>query len=251
MDGRGPAPRRPAREILIPNGRPTIVICLGEPGNRIPIRGKTAEPNVSNSAGLLTQPILIEQRGVSRYVGAQLKPWGLKAFGLPPLVDAAQPLIEWLGARTVLELEAACGAQAFGRRATQPLQDLLEGGLKPFPPDRLALLRAALCLIDTNKSLLGIDDLLAELGIGYDALYRLFRGYVGVPLKQFLSIMRFYHFSGELLKGRYGSLALLASLQGYYDQAHATREFRRFAGISQGEFRHTLNGIAKLMHGAA
>lgn len=239
-----PAPAGSHREILIPNGRPTVLVCLAAPGRRIAVDGAKVETNASNSAGLLTRPLILEQRGVSRYVAAQLQPWGLKAFGLPPLIDAVRPLSDWLGAPAARELESACGAHGFGADAARPLQALLEARLDPFPSGRLDRLRAALERIEAEKGLLGIDDLAAGLGIGYDTLYRLFRSHVGVPAKRFLSIMRFYYFTGELLKGGFGSLALLANLQGYYDQAHATREFRRFTGISQTDFRHTLNGIA-------
>lgn len=246
-----PAHAVPHREILIPNGRPTILVCVAAPGSRIAIRDNRIEPNVSNCAGVPTRPIILEQAGVSHYVAAQLRPWGLKAVGLPPLIDAALPMATWLGEAATSALETACGTHGFGVDATRPLQEMLSGHLDPLPPHRLSLLRSTMDAVESKGGLIGVEALTEHLGISYDALYRLFRGYVGVPVKQFLSIMRFYHFSGELLKGGYGSFALLASLQGYYDQAHATREFRRFTGISQTEFREHLNGIARLMHGDA
>lgn len=243
-----PAHPAPHREILIPNGRPTVLVCLAEPGRRVAIDGSSAASNVSSWSGLLTRPLVLEQDGVSCYVAAQLRPWGLRAFGLPPLVDSTRPLARWLGAEAASGLEAACAGHGFCADATLPLQALLSGRARSFPPDRLLLLRSALEAIEAERGLIGIDTLLDRLRIGYDALYRLFRGHVGVPVKRFISIVRFYHFTGELLRGGPGSLALLAGLQGYYDQAHASREFRRFTGISQTEFRRHLNGIARLMH---
>lgn len=244
-----PAHAAPHREILIPNGRPTVLLCLGQPGRRVAIQGGKVETNTSNCAGLLRQPIILEQEGVSRYLAAQLRPWGLSAFGLPSLVDTTLPLGAWLGAEELRELEVLCSAQGFGADAARPLQALLSARLLGISARKLAPLQAALRIIESQKGMLSVDALSASLGVGYHTLYRLFRDHIGVSVKQFLSIIRFYHFAGELLQGGFGSLSLLANLQGYYDQAHATREFKRFTGISQTEFRRHLNGIAKLMHG--
>jgi AraC-like DNA-binding protein len=61
--------------------------------------------------------------------------------------------------------------------------------------------------------------------------------------------MRYYAFVGNLLSDNHQDpYALLASLQGYYDQAHASKEFRRFTGVTPSSFRQTLNSIARLMH---
>jgi AraC-like DNA-binding protein len=42
---------------------------------------------------------------------------------------------------------------------------------------------------------------------------------------------------------------MLASLHGYYDQAHAARDFKRYTGVSATSFLAVQNGIAALMHG--
>lgn len=112
-----PAHPAPHREILIPNGRPTVLVCVAEPGRRIAIDGSRVGSNVCNCAGLLTRPLVLEQDGVSRYVAAQLRPWGLRAFGLPPLIDATRPLARWSGADAASGLEAACAGHGFGADA--------------------------------------------------------------------------------------------------------------------------------------
>jgi AraC-like DNA-binding protein len=41
---------------------------------------------------------------------------------------------------------------------------------------------------------------------------------------------------------------MLASLHGYYDQAHAARDFKRYTGVTASSFQQINNGIARLMH---
>jgi AraC-like DNA-binding protein len=43
--------------------------------------------------------------------------------------------------------------------------------------------------------------------------------------------------------------ATLSVLHGYYDQAHAARDFKRYTGVSARSFLAVQNGIAALMHG--
>jgi len=95
-----------------------------------------------------------------------------------------------------------------------------------------------------------VTDLLEMLGIGYDRLYRDFRRHVGIAPKPFIAIVRYQNLVGRLLaEGMGDGLAQLALMQGYYDQAHANRDFRRFTGVTPTRFRETLNGIARMMHG--
>jgi AraC-like DNA-binding protein len=85
--------------------------------------------------------------------------------------------------------------------------------------------------------------------VHYTTLYRTFRKHVGLGPKQFGEIVRYYRFVGSLLiSSGNDPQALLAALQGYYDQAHADRDFKRFTGVTPTSFRTTLNNIARLMH---
>ena len=75
-----PAFAEPRREILIPSGRPTVVICLADPGTRYdPLTG-AGSPNGTVMFGVTTRPFVLEQHGPSSYLGAQLTPWGLSAL---------------------------------------------------------------------------------------------------------------------------------------------------------------------------
>lgn len=65
---------------------------------------------------------------------------------------------------------------------------------------------------------------------------------VGVGPKALHRVIRFRRYYGALRDGHPGSDAALAS--GYYDQSHANRDFRAFAGASPREHFGTDDGLA-------
>jgi AraC-like DNA-binding protein len=250
---RAPAFREPRQEILIPSGRPTIVVCLADPGvRRDPLTG-AAHPNGTVMFGITTRPYVLEQVGPSWYVGAQLTPWGLAAL-LPGrwLVDDFRRVEEWLGPAATRGLEDDLRVAA-GRGGDAGTAAALAGHLArravPIAPQPLAALRHAVTAVDDTRGTITVAELATRLDRSHAAVYRLFRGHLGVGPKQFCEIVRYYHFAGGLLARHRGdSGALLASLHGYYDQAHAARDFRRFTGVSAGTFQRVNHGIARLMH---
>jgi AraC-like DNA-binding protein len=248
---RGPPLAETRQEILIPNGRPTVLCCLGDPGCRLHIRRGTRTPNGSSLGGLITEPLILEQRGRSIYAAAQLTPWGLAALAPGrPLVDETQPLDRWAGDKAAMVLLAAMAETELGEPTVRMLETFLISRLKPLPPTDLDRLQAAIAAIEEAEGAIEVEQLVLRLGTTYAALYRLFKARIGISPKQFISITRYYRLVGGLLSGKMaGGLAQLALMQGYYDQAHASKDFRRFTGVSQTEFRRTLNGIALLMHG--
>lgn len=238
------------RDILIPNGRPTILLCLGDPGVRLDPRDGRRQPNGSALNGIGTRPVILEQSGHSRYLGAQLTPFGLAGFVPESLIDAAMPLAAWLGANEAATLLTAVRQAEFGRPAARTFERALEARFTALAPPRFGRLQRAVAAIDAARGMIDVVELCRQCEVGYDRLYRDFRDAVGLPPKQLIAITRYQNFVGQLLVASPGTggLAQLALMQGYYDQAHASREFRKFTGVTQLTFRDTLNGIARLMH---
>jgi AraC-like DNA-binding protein len=243
----GPVLTETRREILIPNGRPMIVCCVGEPGWRVSARDGKRVSNVSNIAGIMTEPLVLEQKGRSIYVAAQLHPWGLNGF-LPVerLVDGTLTLEKWLGGNAARDLDAAVAEADLGEPAIRVLERALEQRLTMVPT---GVISSAVSAIEDSEGLIEVEELARRMMLSYSALYRLFKAQLGIPPKQYIAIHRYYRLVGGLLMGNMeGGLAQLALMQGYYDQAHATKAFRKFTGVNQTQFRTTLNGIAQLMH---
>jgi AraC-like DNA-binding protein len=233
------------REILIPNGRPGLAIALAEPGMRHdPLTGE----HWTNDAavfGIMTRPHVLTQSGMSSYVGAELKPWGTAALGLPDrLVDRVLPIAD---TRTAGGLADELRRLEFGPPRADKLAEFLGERLRPVR--QVEWVESAVRVIEEARGSLPVVEVAARVGASYSSLYRVFVAATGVGPKQFGEIVRYFHFVGGLLGGPADAAATLAALHGYYDQAHAARDFKRYTGVSASSFRAVQNGIAVLMHG--
>ena len=194
----------------------------------------------------MTRPQVISQIGTSSYAGVELKPWGITALGLSPLVDKVLPLSDWIGASATSTLIDTLRAEPFGQsradRLTEFVKRRLETQVQP-------LIATAVRVIDEARGSLTVADVAERSGTSYSTLYRLFRQTLGIGPKQYAEIVRYYHFVGGLLGGPADAQATLSALHGYYDQAHAARDFKRYTGVSATSFLAVQNGIAALMHG--
>ncbi|MDX6280680.1 MAG: hypothetical protein QOH03_1751 [Kribbellaceae bacterium] len=251
------SPTEVKQQILIPNGRPGLVVSLAEPGTRQdPVSGATW---VNDAAlfGIMTRPHVLSQTGMSSYVGAELKPWGIAALGQPDrpvvrglpsrLVDGVLPLAAWVGAGATKSLAAELAECEFGPERAARLAAFVDVWLRPVRG--IELLSQAVALLDDSGGSVVVADVAETVGVSYSSLYRVFAGGIGIGPKQFGEIVRYFRFVGGLLDGPADATAVLAALHGYYDQAHAARDFKRYTGVSATSFRAVRNGIAALMHG--
>jgi AraC-like DNA-binding protein len=83
-----------------------------------------------------------------------------------------------------------------------------------------------------------VSDLADQLGRSVRTVQRKVRISTGCPPKRFLAAQRFRRSFYEIAVGDEG-LSAIASDLGFSDQAHLTREFRRYAGVTPGAFRQT------------
>ncbi len=240
--------QEPHDEILIPNGRPGLAVALGEPGTRHDPVTLAAWPNAAALFGVMTRPHVLTQTGVSSYAGAELTPWAVRALGLTPsLVDDVLPLDEWVGAEATFELVAALRMEPFGTTRAGRLAEFLRSRWVDVPGR--ALVERAIRFIDEQHGRVTVAETAAAAGTSYSTLYRTFVRTVGIGPKQYAEIIRYYRFVGGLIAGPADAAATLSALHGYYDQAHAARDFKRYTGVSATSFRAVQNGIAALMHG--
>ncbi|TDO44985.1 AraC-like DNA-binding protein [Kribbella sp. VKM Ac-2527] len=234
------------RQILIPNGRPAFAVALAEPGFRHDPLSGARWRNEGSLFGIMTRPHVLSQSGPSSYVGAELKPWGVAALGRSDrLVDAVLPLDDWLGAGTTGRLAGGLRAVEFGASRADGLAAFLEPLVQVV---RFELVERAVDLVEKYRGTWTVAELGRALVTPYSTLHRTFHGLTGVGPKQFSEIVRYFHFVGELLDGPADAAATLAALHGYYDQAHAARDFKRYTGVSASSFLAVQNGIAALMH---
>lgn len=233
----------PARELVLPTGQLHLVLRLEE----LPLRSfASLEDPVGTTQGTAViggaraAPYL---RDVSRpvaSVGALLRPGAGRLL-------LSQPAAEFSHAHA--PLEAAWGpvavAEARERLAEAPS---LAGRLDLFEALLLARLRrcearyfgidpriaAALSGLQAGRSVAGLAE---EAGHSSRYFTTLFRREVGLTPKTFARLLRFGRALDRLGREPGIAWAELAAAEGYADQAHFSREFRDFAGLSPGAYR--------------
>jgi len=236
------------QDILIPNGRPGLAIALAEPGTRHDPVTRTEWPNTASVFGIMTRPQVIGQTGTSSYAGVEFAPWGMAALGRDDrLVDGVLQLSDWVGDTTTAALVEDLRREPFGRSRADRLAAFLAPRLTDVPA--MSLVERAVRVIDEAHGRTTVADVAAASGTSYSTLYRVFVRTLGIGPKQYAEIIRYYHFAGGLIGGPADAAATLSALHGYYDQAHAARDFKRYTGVSATSFRAVQNGIAALMHG--
>jgi len=232
-----PAPPRPLRAVLVPNGRATLQFCLGAPSRRF-ARDLAARENADVYLPVSTDPCVIEQQGASHYVGVQFTPWGARALfpEAPELPGQIENLLGPLPDKAALAAAPA---------------DELDRWLGAFLPARRpasAILARVIERVDADPTATEVGELAAAVGVSASTLYRVFRHGVGLSPKQYVQVMRYRAFTDGLLSESDGTpTALVAALSGYADQSHASRDFTRFTGMTATVFRDTYDGIARLM----
>ena len=91
--------------------------------------------------------------------------------------------------------------------------------------------------IVNSGGLVPIRSLVDETGWSQKHLISQFREHIGLAPKMFARVMRFGSALDRLRRRDHASLTELALDCGYYDQAHLTRDFREFSGVTPGAYQ--------------
>jgi AraC family transcriptional regulator len=110
----------------------------------------------------------------------------------------------------------------------------------PLPPDAPAWLRQAKALLNDrwNESV-SIEAIAREVGVHPSHLNRVFRACLKQTPGEYLRRIRIERATREVLATD-RPLKVIASVAGFADQAHFTREFRRYHGVTPFEMRRSV-----------
>lgn len=184
-------------------------------------------------AGLDDACTVIAHDGAMHGIQVDLTPLATRMiFGVPMYTLAREvvALEDLLGCEGRLLEERLIDTPSWGKRF-EIVQATLARRLataEPPPPD----VDWAWRRLGATHGRLRITDLAAELGCSRKHLAARFREHVGLPPKLLARMLRFRHASDLMGTPSASSLAELAAVCGYYDQAHLDRDFRDFANTT-------------------
>lgn len=181
--------------------------------------------------GPCTKPFVAQLAASTRILGVRLNPgYTYSLFGIPAteLLNRSVPLTEVSRASSARFAAVLQMTKAGSRTADffETLARVVELGLDPDP----AVLAAVRWLASHPNS--RVEQLSQQAGISYRQLRRRFSAAIGYPPKMFQSVLRFQRFLNFVGNSPKQPLADIAAAAGYADQAHMTREVRRFANCT-------------------
>ncbi|TWB45479.1 AraC family transcriptional regulator [Nitrospirillum pindoramense] len=196
-----------------------------------------------------------ELRDAGRVLGIRFRPAGFRALvdaPLTTLVDRVLPLEAVLGhltPATAAAAEAAVLAADDDAGMVAVAEPLLRQGLRlRAAPAQVEEVNRLVALIEADREILRVDDLVARSGLGVRTLQRLFADLVGMTPKWVIRRARLHEAAHRLAqegggqegRGEDGAaldLTTLAQDLGYFDHAHFTQDFKQVIGQSPSAYR--------------
>lgn len=218
------------------NGSPGILFQQSENGMYLKVDHEVFEVSELYIFGQPLKPVTLFSEGAFKLVIIQLYPDALKSvFGLNPeaLVDECIDFehVKVAGSATLLDtLKALTTLEAQVNQIADYLTTIVpEKGME----GKLAKMYQQLEMYDESFKLSSLSD---ELGMSQRSFQRLFKEYVGFSPRTYIRISRFNKALNKLETGDFKSLTDLAHDAQYADQAHFTRTFKEFTGLTPKEY---------------
>lgn len=209
-----------SRETVLPSGRSQVIVPLdGRDGIFL---------------GVSTRPVTVDPTQVRSVVGALLKPAGVFAvfgIGAHELRDRAVALGD------ICPTDARCLVDRLGgyQARLAPASELDAWIAARCPPVDDAVRQVTQVASRLSEGC-SVAEAIERAGASRSSIIRRFATHVGITPKTYARLARFQRVVGELSVGS-ADLAQLAVRAGYFDQAHLSHEFRRFAGRPPGAYR--------------
>lgn len=224
---------RGALQPVLPDGRPELILHLGDRFDRIHPDGQPDPQPDLIFAGQLTAQLVLRPAGAIKVLGIRFEPFGASGLFRIPQHELAGLTLDLaaMSAPLARELRRVQETAASLAHAAVAAQQALLPFLSQAKPD--PRIRHAVREITRRRGVVSIDRISAAIGLTRRHLERQFRQQVGVGPKRLARITRFQH-ALQLLEGTDSTQrgTLTAAACGYADQAHFIRDFRNLAGCA-------------------
>lgn len=223
-------------ERIVPDGIVEAVFHYGQPFAMRYDGEPFAEQPAGCSISQTHRHLEIRLLGPSGFVAVRFEPWGAHHFfpaSVAELADRCVPAQALWGRDADLLLERLAAGSSAGERIA-----LVEGFQRGQLGDHgIPEIEPWVRRLQIRRGLDSIRGLCRDLGVGERRLERAFRTALGTTPKHYAMLVRFLYACKLLDRRPDATLTALAQELEYADQAHFSRDFKAFAGVSPGEFR--------------
>jgi AraC-like DNA-binding protein len=226
-----------SREHVLPTGQMHMVFRLSGPSLRVfsNVHDTTGQAVHGPVVGGARSHFYAKEIGAEvMSIGAVLRPGTAQIlFGVSAaeLAERHTPLRDLWGARTDHAMEQLLDALSPQHQLTV-LESLLA---KQLP--KLKGLHPAVALALQSDRNWRVEDWVRSSHYSHRGFISIFKQATGLSPKRYARLMRFQTLLAMLRTQPNSTLADLACMTGYSDQAHMSREFREFAGITPMQYR--------------
>jgi AraC-like DNA-binding protein len=227
---------RGALQPVLPDGRPELILHLGDRFERLDEGGRAERQDELIFAGQMTSQLVLRPTGAIKVLGIRFEPFGASALFRVPQHELAGLTLDLAAispplARELRRVRETAASLAIASVAAQ--QALLPFLSQATPDPRI---RHVVREITRRHGVVSIDRISTATGLTRRHLERQFRQQVGVGPKRLARITRFQH-ALQLLDGTDSAQrgTLTAAACGYADQAHFIRDFKDLAGCPPTE----------------
>jgi AraC-like DNA-binding protein len=188
--------------------------------------------------GVWTRRFLYEYPARVRLVGVHFKPWGMWPFtGMP----ASELRDRWVPADAVWQqsldrIRNQVGDITSAAGALRVLEEELRSRLAGAPPRGLGLVQRTGARLEASHGVVPVRALADAAGVSGNHLAAQFTSHVGVTPKRVARIYRFARLILSVDALRPVDWPGLAQTAGYFDQAHFSKEFKDFTGLTPTEY---------------
>lgn len=233
-----PALAETQRQRIIPGGTLEMAFILGDDIKRYTTGDEFIIQPRSMMLGQITGPFFIEPTGYVNSFAVCFYPYALANFVSTPIKELANketPLSVLFGDEIAQDL----GQHIRNAADTESRIAIIEAFLFEQLNNRASIDAIVKTTIDTMFSTngnLSIKDMMKNDASQRRQLERKFIAQVGISPKQLCKVIRLQTVLNMLINQPSKSLSQIAYDSDYYDQAHFTKDFKEFTGMTPGEF---------------
>ncbi|KNX39409.1 hypothetical protein VV01_11640 [Luteipulveratus halotolerans] len=181
-----------------------------------------------------TDRFVVRLEGEARVFGVRFRPGALAAIaGRELATDQSLAVSDVLsGAADVLR-------DVLAEPRDEVRREIVQAWLEPQLPEPSADYLTAAGLVDAvrlDDSIVRVEQIGAARDVSVRTVQRLFRRYIGATPKWVLTRCRLQDAAAVLDSTPDADLAEVAARLGWYDQSHFVRDFRRFLGVTPGQY---------------